>query len=410
MLTHKDPQRDQGRASADATSVSPVALMSLVGLLSLGIFAITVLTGGVGDYSMYIVHWASQANTGEPWPVEYRGTSVAPNAYGPMHAVFGMLFQVNWLLPKLITSGAIIFLFAVLAWDSLQAGNLTWRKVILGLAILALSPLVIFTNYVQGMNDSIPALCLGLACLARRERWFLLAGLLLGVGALLKFYPLLFAPFFAIDKDRTLRVGVLLVAAGIFIAGMALGVVIWGESALSPFTFGIEREAKSLSIAKLFEETLCANGLSGVCSITTGMNMYLVLLTASALALVAWVSDMDWELSLAVSLPLIFYAYKVGHNQFLETWLAVLLFILMQARTDLRSTILKAAIPMMVFLSVLKTGYILTGGLDGGGWGNDLDFVGQYMAAAWALLLAYFIWRLREYLFGYSWKMPKLAF
>ncbi|WP_394727095.1 glycosyltransferase 87 family protein [Altererythrobacter sp. GH1-8] len=409
MLTQEGSPKSLEGAGGLRQRVTSLALLVVIAAVSLLAFAITVVTGGTGDYSMYLDQWHAQAATGNPWPTEHMGEAIAPNAYGPIHAVFGLLFQINWLVPKLIISGSIVFLFAVLAWDSHRNGVLTWNKLFFGLAILVLSPLVIFTNYVQGMNDAIPALCIGLACLCRRERWFLLAGLLLGLGALIKFYPLLFAPFLALEKDRAMRFGLLLVAAATFAAGMALAMIVWGDAVLSPFTFGVERGAKGLSLAWLLEVSVCSSATSGICAITTGKSVFVLLGFASLLALYAWASEMEWELALAIALPLVFFAYKVGHNQFLEAWLAVLLFVYFQPRTVMRSAIVRAAVPLMIFLSLLKTGYVLTGGLDGGGWNGGWGFVGEYMALPWALLLAYFIWSLRGHLFRNRVAMPRLA-
>lgn len=399
-----------GQSSAvSARRVSSVALLILITILSLAAFAVAAISGGIGDYSMYLVQWHAQASTGNPWPTEFRGMPVEPNAYGPLHALLGYMFQANWLLPKAILAGSPLLLFAILVWDRHTRAALSWGRILAALAIFVLSPLVILSNYVQGMNDGFVALCIGLACLCRKNRLFVLAGLLLGVGALMKFYPLLFAPFLALDRDRTMRFRLLIVAAGVFFAGMAVGFGIWGDPALSPFTFGAVREAKALSLARLIELTVCAAGAESVCEITTGKNVYLLLAVASALAVVTWARGCTWDVALVVAIPLIFFVYKVGHNQFLICWLAVLLFINLQEKSALRSRILLSAIPMLVYLSVLKIGYMLTGGTDGGGWDGKLWWVGEWMALPWLALLAGFIWSLREHLFDGEWRLPRLA-
>ena len=371
---------------------------------------LTFLSGGVGDYSMYLVQWDVQSQTGEPWQTEFKGKEVPTNAYGPLHAVLGWSYQFHWLLPKLLLSSAILGLFAVLCFFSLNQGQLSGSKLVLAAAVFPLCPLVVLSIYVQGMNDAFPALCIGLACLARHKRWFWLVGLLLGLGSLIKFYPLLFAPFFALDRDRGVRLSVLAVAAVTFLAGMAAAVGVWGEAVLSPFTFGVEREAKSLSFPQVLEMTVCAPGAGGLCAAIIDANMYFVLAVASVLAIYAALVGMNWKTAVALGIPLVFFSYKVGHNQFLVSWLAVLLFVVVQAGSEWRSQLLRAALPLVGFLCILKIGYILTGGLSGGGWDGDWSVVTFWAPAIWTVLLGLLLWSMRSEFAGRSWRFPRLAF
>ena len=56
----------------------------------------------------------------------------------------------------------------------------------------------IIVSYIYGINDSLIALLVIIACEARRQNKMTITGALLGLGALLKFYPILFLTFFFI--------------------------------------------------------------------------------------------------------------------------------------------------------------------------------------------------------------------
>ena len=53
-----------------------------------------------------------------------------------------------------------------------------------------------------GLNDAFVAALLTVAVIFRHRRYVLTAGVLVGLAALTKYYPLLLLPFFALDGRR----------------------------------------------------------------------------------------------------------------------------------------------------------------------------------------------------------------
>lgn len=133
---------------------------------------------------------------------------------------------------------ALLWLKAPWLALDLLVGVTLWRiaprgRGLLAWAVWSLSPLAIFSPFVMGQSDLLPVACVVLAlaagryALASRGRRGLglaaLAGLLLGLGALAKAWPLFLLPVFALVLGRRPAAGAAALLSGL--AVFALGVL-----------------------------------------------------------------------------------------------------------------------------------------------------------------------------------------
>lgn len=109
--------------------------------------------------------------------------------------------------------------------------------------------LIIGVAVIYGDNDAFVAALLIFAVLLRHRGNFLAAGVLVGLAALTKYYPVLLLPFFALDGTR-LRWSVIASGMAVFCVGLAAAVAIWGPGPMEAILFGSGRDPKLLSILK----------------------------------------------------------------------------------------------------------------------------------------------------------------
>ena len=76
------------------------------------ILLLTLISGEVNDYRLYLKNW-NISNAGEsPWTTKLNGVSIRNSSYGPLHTVIGYLILLNTMIPKFLfaSSGFITFL------------------------------------------------------------------------------------------------------------------------------------------------------------------------------------------------------------------------------------------------------------------------------------------------------------
>lgn len=355
--------------------------------IAIGLVAICVLVGSTHDYAAYLSQWQITWAGHDPWAREIDGQAVSINAYGPGHLVFAPLVALHPFLPKAVLVLMVMAVFAlVLRARATRDGF--WRFAML----FPLAPLVLVSVTIFGNNDIVPALCLVLAVSAfagGRSNW---AGALIGVGALVKFYPLLFAAFL-VARDGRISLRVPLVAAAVFAAGMGVSYAIWGDSVLSPFLFGQERHAKMLSILR-FLSPLGEVANSGWFQHLLDHNSKYVLGVAALVALHGWLARLDWEITAVLGVLMVFAVYKVGHPQFYVTWVALLAWVLARQDDGPANRVAVAFLPVTAVLSLYQMVYLLSKLLTDdylkGDWAVVRDYAALPFVAAllWGLFVA----------------------
>jgi hypothetical protein len=211
--------------------------------------------------------------------------------------------------------------------------------------------LFIGVGIIYGLNDAMVAALLVAGVIARYRHQFLLCGVLVGCAALMKFYPLLLLPFFALDGGR-LRWSVIVSGAVVFGLGVAAAVMVWGDGLLRAIAFGSERGPKLLSILAAL------SSLYGEASIgwLLKYNTVFVLAGVSGAFLFAWKARLTWLEGIVIGYLIMLTAYKVGHQQFYLPWLFMVasLPLLSRRSADAMAIVL---IPAVLFLSLYQFGY-----------------------------------------------------
>ena len=169
------------------------------------------------------------------------------------------------------------------------------------------------TGALLGRYDLIPALLTVAALWAANRRRFMLAYLLLTVGALLKLYPLVLVPLLLIEHWRflvthqrpwraPLAKGVAMVA-GLVAASFAVGFALAGWNSLSTFAYA---SGRPLQVESFGATLLWLGSFAGFPSVTEhGWNSYnlvgpldggiIALLSASGLAALGWIYWRAWR-------------------------------------------------------------------------------------------------------------------
>jgi hypothetical protein len=295
------------------------------------------------DYGHYIGQWQSLLDGADPWPKD--------NTYGPLHTVIGFLLPLGSLAPKIFMVGSLLLTNIALVLDLLRERGLSSIQIIYLLAIPT-NVLLVGVGVIYGLNDAFVAALLIVAVLLRRRDKFMATGLLVGLAALVKFYPLLLLPFFAVE-DHRLRWSVIFTGMVIFCLGLALAIIAWGPGLIEGMIYNSSRPPKLLSII------MAVNSLSvgkGLAHSLTQYNTYIVLFGVGAALLFALKAGLHWLEGAVIGYLVMLTLYKVGHQQFYVPWLfmvASLPFV----KTKAADRMAVIFLPAILLLSLYQFGY-----------------------------------------------------
>ncbi|MEP2533268.1 glycosyltransferase family 87 protein [Shimia sp.] len=323
---------------------------------------VTVLSGIRHDYFPYLLQWKAGLASGDPWISEYNGNYIPPNAYGPLHALFAKLLIFGDFGPKitftLITLTCPALLLVSAPKDAQQDRLQHLQTAIL---LLVCTPIVSITVFVFGINDGVVGFLVLAACVARSRGWHATTGMIIGLAALLKFYPLLFAPFLAVGLRGKIRFRVLIFAAITFALGMYAAYLYWGASVLNPLLFGSSRGAKHLSFLQFLDWSKDVLHIVDFTKMLIRINSYVVILVTVAIAIWGWATRQTWDLVLLLGIMAIFVTYKVGHAQFYVSWIVVHTWVLLASPDARAVAVARAFVPVAVFLSLYQVAYLISG-------------------------------------------------
>ncbi len=218
--------------------LSPPVWTIAASLSILAAVVATLLVGARGDYAAYMLQWDLILSGDDPWSTN--------NAYGPGYNLLAILYALHPMLPKVVFVSA----WQASSWYVLH--RLACRGVarpwlIFWLAALPFNPLFWAFPVVYGQVDMlVAALCLvSLAC--RQANRNSAAAVALALAVLMKVYPIVFAPFLALD-GRRINLGFLVTFVAVIVTGLALSLLLWGESTFHAITFNAGRGSAILSI------------------------------------------------------------------------------------------------------------------------------------------------------------------
>lgn len=356
----KKPDNDDRPKKDNLRPFLTPALMTYAGCVILAI-AITLYSGIRHDYGSYLLQWQVSISGGNPWATQYEGESIPRNAYGPMQVLFARLLVFGDLAPKLAFT-ALTLVGPALVIMSIPAKERECRSRQLTSAVLlyVCAPIVAITVYIFGINDGVVGFFLLAACILRNRERHGAVGFVLALAALLKFYPILFAPLFAVGRSGTVWVRTTAVAAVTFGLGMYAAYLYWGPSVFSPLQFGALRGPKHLSVLRFLDQAKDELSITPIVEILIGTNSYFVVIVASLVTLWGWVRRQSWEVTVLLGILFVFLSYKVGHQQFYLTWVSVHWWILLASRDERAIVVARAFVPVAVFLSFYQLIYLVS--------------------------------------------------
>ncbi len=311
-------------------------------IFSLICLVVSYKTGLKHDYRQYIGQWMLVLSNDDPWRTN--------NAYGPLHNIFAYLLPISNLAPKVLIVGFFLLAHGLLIYE---ISDRNWREISLGYFLsIPANFLFIGVVVIYGLNDSFVAAILVLSILARNKRFMGVSGGLVGLAALVKFYPVLLLPFFALD-DRKISIKLLSWGGFVFFLGMCIGYALWGASVFSPILFGAERGPKLMSVIAALRSLL---GDTDIVLFLIKFNSAFVIVGVTLAFFAVRKIDLNWLPSAVIGYFVVLTLYKVGHQQFYLPLISMVSALPLVKDRDARF-LLVCMIPFVLCVSIYQFGF-----------------------------------------------------
>lgn len=298
--------------SLDNKARIPLGAYLLFALFCAGALALTYHSGPRHDYGGYLFHWFYYMNGENPWNLSR--PELAPNTYGPLYLLFAHVAQINPAGPKLIFTLCWLASTGWLLWESYRAGvKERWLRWALW-GIFCFNPFLWIDIALYGHFDICVALLCGLAVSATVKGRYPLAGVLLGLSSLLKFFPGVVLPFLVFPRPWAKKWMVLSFFFTMLV-GMGAAWHVYGDAVFTPFMSGAARPSKLLSIFRFLR-----GAFSPLQSLAPGGNVDFLSMWAIALGLAGlgglhlW-RALETRAAALMCILLTLTLYKVGHPQ-----------------------------------------------------------------------------------------------
>ena len=374
-------------------TATPIGIVGGLILLSGCISSIAILTGFQHDYRAYVQQWFVILEGDDPWNP---ATKIPTNAYGPLFNALALFYAIHPLAPKLLF--CIAWLGAS-AWLIKVLGK-RYRKepltMLAGLLFLFINPFFLVTIAEQGLFDILPAICILSAIVLRTRRHFLSSGLVLGMGVLFKYYPIVLLPFIVIDRRR-LQLSSLLSCIGVVSSGFIISFFIWGMSTFSPIFFAGERGSKLISIFRFLRGRLSPFYLLTDHPNLDKYSIYAMVLFIALVIFLTWFRNIETSLAGIIGMLTALTFYKVGHPQFYTCLFLMMPFwyatsVLPETR---KLRILLPSGILLIWIAILQLAYSISANTIGFGfsetpWSHLRHIIGlpSFLLACWAIITA----------------------
>ncbi len=339
---------------------------------------IVTIYGGIRhDQLDYVMQWQLVLDGKDPWSTN--------SAYGPLHNAFAWLLPIRDMAPKLFTAAALLLANGLLLINLLATRPIeAWRTTY----ILAFGGniLVLVSAFWFGLNDAfVAALIIG-ATLARREGNMLMAGILIGLATLDKYYPALLIPFFALD-ERRVDAHLILASLATVAAGLGIATWLWGTAWLEAIIFGVSRDATILSIFRPIAVLGRQLGVADITDLFVRLNGPLVVIVWLGAITLAWTRRDNWLVGACWGFFAVLLTYKVGNPQFWVAWLAMVAVLPLLNRHD-ADRLARLSWTFAIFLSIFQVGYVVLQPQYYQGqwlWVNDVVGLPAFVLGTWLL-------------------------
>ena len=358
---------------------------AVIGLMAIAL-PVAIATGARYDYPSYQSHWSLILSGADPW--------TGNNSYGPAYNLLAGAFAFHPLLPK------VIFVLGWLSCCSYLLRKLANSGVsILGLVVwsiaLPFNPLFWIAVVVYGAVDALVGTCCILALAVLQTDRRATAGVMLGLATLLKFYPIVMAPFIAIHGRRIdIRFATGLVVT--LATGLTLSFLAWGSSTLNP----IVRATRRTSTMSIF------SFLSGDASPLLGWTGNVDHLSVPAMALLGGIIlILSWRWRLApeagafLGVLAALSLYTRGSIQYFIVVPFLSAYWYARCRPSVRrnTPLVAALVACLAWLAFLAVLYELTRPIDvlygmRGEWGFLRDWAGLLTFSTMVSLIATVMW------------------
>ena len=314
--------------------------------LNIILFSILIYGGSRNDYALYEVTWKAILNNEE---------NVKFNTYGPLHLFVSFIYEINSLLPKIISGVLFCILQFYLFFKILKnSENLLFYFYL----ILPCNFLIITSAYFYGINDSVVAFFLIISITLFINNKYYKSGVFFSISAFIKLYPLLLLPILALYKKINLK----FIYSFTISTSLILLISFYkfnSDLIFEPLRFGSLRAPNFTSILASLIRDFPDNT---IVLFLIKYNSVLVIL----FSLITLIYCLAQKKCLLTSLILIFLVilttYKVGHTQFYIP-LCVIFSVLLNYN-NLYLKHVRATLPLIFLLSATSVAYPLTGGFD----------------------------------------------
>ena len=288
----------------NGASFSPFIWPMVASLSIVTAIVASFLVGARHDYAAYMAQWELILAGGDPWSTS--------NTYGPAYNMLAGPFGLHPILPKVI----FVFAWQVSSWylvhQLVRRGiDLPW--LIFWFTALPFNPIFWTFGVVYGSVDSlVAALCLSALAWRQAERHSA-AAFALALAVLLKIYPIVFAPFLALD-GRKINWRFLTTFVVLMVAGLALSFLVWGESTFHSITYNSGRGSKILSIFRFLRGD--ASPLKGWVENVDHLSLPAMAFGGGLVLALAWKWRLPPVSGALAGILVTLLLYKVGHQQF----------------------------------------------------------------------------------------------
>jgi hypothetical protein len=325
--------------------------------LALGVLCVLfiawTITSGIrpGAYTDYLAEWREVLAGHDPW----QPSGATPlNAYGPLFNALALLARLDPIAPKLLFAAGYVAFVAWLVMRKAPDRSPRRTHAIIALCLLNPFPWVEIAHF--GFFDVL----VGIACVgavhAARRGGNQLAGVLVGMGILVKFLPVVVLPVLA-SAGRRLRPNLVGPAVLVASAGMAASFALWGPSTFDPLRFAAGR-SPVLSIYDVLGSVDSPLRL-GLKFELASLEKPLILAAEAALLAWCWWRKAGPAVSALLAVLAVLLFYRSGYNNYQMMAFYLLAYLFAAAQDEFRMTrgLLLALCAYLGALAAIDAGY-----------------------------------------------------